>query len=113
MRSPLSVLFAQLAVTRSILEELLVYEDVPAEEALAEIHHCRAAIEACLVWKGANDRERSVRGAIDNTLRSCLDAMRMAELGLTRNRRDMVESSGRNLASAHERMLAISRVLEE
>ncbi|MGH2607801.1 MAG: hypothetical protein ACRDHF_01820 [Tepidiformaceae bacterium] len=113
MRSPLSALFARLADTRSTLEELLAYQSVTAEETLVQLHDCHAAVEACLAWKGANDRERSVRSAIDNTLRSCLDGLRMAEMGLVRNRRDMVESSTRTLASAHERMLAISRVLEE
>lgn len=113
MRSPLTALFARLAETRSTLEELLAYETGDGEEILVRLQHCRAAINACLAWRGDNDRERSVRSAIDNTLRSCLDGVHMAELGIIRNRRDMVESSGRTLSSAHERILAISRVLEE
>jgi hypothetical protein len=39
--------------------------------------------------------------------------MRMAEIGLARNRRDMVGAASENLASAHERVLAIARVLQQ
>jgi hypothetical protein len=113
LRNPLTVLFARLAETRSTLEELLAYEEGDGEEILARLRLCRAAIDECLVWRGANDRERSARTAIDNTLRSCLDGVHMAELGIMRNRRDMVESASTTLAAAHERMLAISRVLQE
>jgi hypothetical protein len=113
VRTPLSVLFAHLADTRAMLEDLLTRQSVSAEEVLAEIRLCQSAVEACVLWKGANDRERSVRSAVDNTLRSCQDGLRMAELGLFRNRRDMVESSSRTLSVAHERMLAMSRVLED
>ncbi len=101
MRTPLSVLFARLADIRAALGDLLGQQTVPPEETLAQIHKCQAAVEACLAWQGTNDRERSVRFAIDNTLRSCLDGLHMAELGLYRNRRDMIaaRAMARKLAS--------------
>lgn len=113
MRSPLSNLFTRLAETRLTLDDLLGEQTIPVPDVLAELGRCRGAAEACLVWKGADDRERSVRAVADGALRSCLDAVRMAEMGLACNRRDMVESANRNLGSAHERLVGISRSLRE
>lgn len=97
-----------------MLEELLTYERaMTAEEAVEQLQVCRAAVQACVEWRGSNDRERSVRGATENALQSCLDALRMAEIGLARDRRDMVDTASANLASAHERVLAIARVLQQ
>ena len=113
MRGPLSTLFSRLAETRLTLDDLLGEQSIPVPDVLAELQRCRAAAEACLAWKGADDRERSVRSVAEGAIRSCLDAIHMAELGLARNRRDMVESANENLASAHERVVAISRSLND
>jgi hypothetical protein len=95
------------------LEDLLGEQTIALAEVLAELGRCRAAVERCLAWHGNDDRERSVRAVVDGALRSCLDAVHMAELGIARNRRDMVESAAVNLGSAHERVSAISRGLRE
>jgi hypothetical protein len=113
LRSPLSALFARMSETRAVLEELLTYGTDSVDAIVAQLRLCRASAEECLEWKGANDRERSVRAVSDNALRSCLDALRMAELGLVRDRRDMVEAANRNLASTQERLLGIARTLQE
>lgn len=110
LAGPLSQLFSGLAEARASLENLLLHGS-PAllQESVTALAACRQAVHACLAWRGANDRERSVRAVSENALGSCLDAIRMAELGIQRNRRDMVEAASRNLAIAHERLALIAR----